>query len=148
MADNAALEYAGDITPHEAWTMLASTPKAQLVDVRTNAEWTFVGVPDLSSIGRETQLLQWQAYPSMSVDPDFADKARATLQKAGAESDTPVLFICRSGSRSRSAAIAATRAGYSHAYNVAGGFEGDLDEERHRGGRSGWKAAGLPWRQT
>ena len=148
MPENTARDYAGDISPHEAWTMLASTPKAQLVDVRTSAEWTFVGVPDLSSIGRETQLVQWQAYPSMSVDPDFATKTSAALKQTGAASDTPVLFICRSGARSRSAAIALTNAGYAHAYNVAGGFEGDLDDERHRGRRSGWKAAGLPWRQT
>jgi rhodanese-related sulfurtransferase len=66
----------------------------------------------------------------------------------GADKDAPVLFLCRSGARSRSAAIALTQAGYGRAYNVAGGFEGDLDGDRHRGHKNGWKAAGLPWKQT
>ena len=67
---------------------------------------------------------------------------------AGADKDAPVLFLCRSGARSRSAAIALTAAGFSRAYNIVGGFEGDLDGDRHRGQTNGWKAAGLPWKQS
>jgi rhodanese-related sulfurtransferase len=80
----------------------------------------------------------------MAVNPDFVGQAKAKL----ADADTPVLFLCRSGARSRSAAIAMTRAGFTHAYNIAGGFEGDMDQERHRGNRNGWKASGLPWKQS
>lgn len=128
--------------------MLAANPKAQLVDVRTNPEWSFVGVPDLSSLGRKAHLIEWQTYPSMAVNPQFTAVAAATLDDVAADPDTPVFFICRSGARSRNAAIAMTNTGYLHAYNIAGGFEGDLDQEGHRGRNGGWKAAGLPWRQT
>jgi rhodanese-related sulfurtransferase len=128
--------------------MLEANPNAQLIDVRTNAEWSFVGVADLSGIGRKTHLIEWQAYPSMTVNPQFVATTAATLAAAAAGHETPIFFLCRSGARSRSAAVAMTHAGYSHAYNIAGGFEGDLDEERHRGRRGGWKACGLPWRQT
>jgi rhodanese-related sulfurtransferase len=148
MKQGANSGYAGDLSAPEAWSALASDPLAQLVDVRTAAEWTFVGVPDISSAGRDVRLVEWQTYPSGDVDSDFVEKASAVLREAGAGFDTPVLFLCRSGARSRAAAMAMTRAGYSRAFNVAGGFEGDLDDARHRGVRTGWKASGLPWRQT
>jgi rhodanese-related sulfurtransferase len=140
--------YAGDVSVHDAWSAIAADAKAQIVDVRSAAEWAFVGVPDLSTADREIHLVEWQNYPSGSIDPDFAEKAGRVLRETGAGMDTPVFFLCRSGARSRAAATAMTKAGWSRAYNIAGGFEGDLDDERHRGGRSGWKAAGLPWRQT
>jgi rhodanese-related sulfurtransferase len=140
--------YAGDVSANEAWTMLAANPKAQLVDVRTNPEWTFVGIPDVSGIGRKAHLIEWQLYPSMTVNPQFVATTATALEEAGAGHETPIFFLCRSGARSRSAAVAMTRAGYTHAYNIAAGFEGDLDEERHRGRKGGWKVCGLPWRQT
>jgi rhodanese-related sulfurtransferase len=140
--------YAGDLAPEEAWSTLSTEAKAQIVDVRTAAEWSFVGVPDLSSLGREVHLQEWQTYPSGAVDPGFADKASQVLREAGANYETPVLFLCRSGARSRAAAIAMTKAGWLRAYNIVGGFEGDLDDKKHRGGRNGWKVAGLPWRQA
>ena len=85
--------------------------------------------------------------PSMKVAADFAPRLSEMLRERGVSASTPVLFLCRSGARSRAAAIALTQAGYAHAFNVAGGFEGDLDEEGHRGNRDGWKVANLPWRQ-
>jgi rhodanese-related sulfurtransferase len=141
-------EYAGDISTAEAWSLLESDPKAQLVDVRTAAEWTFVGLPDLSALGREVHLVEWQSFPEMTVNPQFADTVANEVRGAGASEETPLLFLCRSGARSRAAAIAMTRAGFGKAYNIAGGFEGDLDESRRRGKRNGWKAGGLPWRQS
>lgn len=141
-------DYAGDVSATEAWTILEHEPKAQLIDVRTAAEWSFVGFPDLAELGRETLLVEWQSFPAMTVNPDFATAAAAAVRKAGADQGTPLLFLCRSGARSRAAAIAMTAAGYAKAYNVAGGFEGDLDGERHRGRCNGWKASGLPWRQS
>jgi rhodanese-related sulfurtransferase len=141
-------EYAGDLSTAEAWALLEKEPKAQLIDVRTTAEWTFVGLPDLSGVGRETLCVEWQSYPDMAVNPQFANLVADRLTKAGVGKETPLLFLCRSGARSRAAAIAMTRAGYGKSYNVAGGFEGDLDEARHRGHRNGWKAQGLPWRQS
>ena len=144
-ASNPSTDYAGDLSADEAWTLLKGEPKAQLVDVRTQAEWNFVGLPDLSSVSRDVHLVEWQMFPTMQVNPAFV---AATEAAAGVSKDTPVLFLCRSGARSRSAAIALAQAGYTRAYNIAGGFEGDLDAERHRGGKNGWKAAGLPWKQT
>jgi rhodanese-related sulfurtransferase len=142
---NSPHDYAGDVTAAEAWDMLKSDPHAQLIDVRTTAEWSFVGRPDISGLGRETQLVEWQVFPTMRPNPAFvADATRA----AGAAKDAPVLFLCRSGARSRSAAIAMTAAGYTRAYNISGGFEGDLDGDAHRGKQNGWKASGLPWKQT
>ena len=141
---NPSQDYAGDLSPQEAWTLLQSDPKARLVDVRTSAEWNFVGITDLSTLGRDAALVEWQTLPAMQVNPDFVAQAA----KACRETEAPVLFLCRSGARSRSAAIAMTRAGYLKAYNIAGGFEGDLDPERHRGRKNGWKASGLPWKQT
>ena len=135
--------YAGDVTPQAAWEALANDPKASLVDVRTQPEWSFVGIPDLSPLGKKVVLASWQVYPTMAVDPDFAAKVKAEIgDKAG-----PVYFLCRSGARSRAAAIAMTEAGLGPCYNVSSGFEGDKDPRSHRGVTNGWKATGLAWVQ-
>ena len=128
--------------------MLISDPRTQLVDVRTQAEWNFVGLPDVSSLGRRVHCIEWQSFPTGAPNPDFVAEVSGALSSAGADKDTPVLFMCRSGARSRGAAMAMTRAGYSKAINIGDGFEGNLDAERHRGTKSGWKAAGLPWKQS
>lgn len=133
--------YAGDLSPREAWDLLTQEPQAVLVDVRTAPEWAFVGVPDLSPLRREAQLVAWQDYPAMARNPRFGEDL-AHLPK-----DAPILFLCRSGARSRAAAIATTAAGFTRCFNVAGGFEGDIDSDDHRG-VGGWKAVGLPWRQS
>lgn len=136
--------YAGDIDARQAWDLLAEQPSAVLIDVRTRPEWEFVGVPDLSSLGKTASFVPWKVYPEMVVNQTFVDDVAAVV----ASNDAPVLFICRSGQRSRDAAIAMTAAGYSRCYNVAGGFEGPMDPERHRGGVDGWKATQLPWVQS
>ena len=138
--------YAGDVAPEEAWRVLKSDSGAILVDVRTRPEWAFVGVADLSEAGKEPVLLEWQQFPTMSLNPGFVPDLAGALGAAG--KNTPVFFLCRSGVRSRSAAIAMAKAGFEACYNIIGGFEGELDAGRHRGGRSGWKAAGLPWVQS
>jgi rhodanese-related sulfurtransferase len=137
------MAYAGDLRPTEAWELLKAEPAAQLVDVRTQPEWTFVGIPDLDSIGKKPVLLAWQAYPAMQINPAFAEELRRVVSSP----EAPLLFICRSGARSRAAAETMTAAGYRRCYNVAEGFEGQVDVEGHRGRKAGWKAAGLPWHQ-
>jgi rhodanese-related sulfurtransferase len=134
--------YAGDVTPQQAWDLLQSDPTAVLVDVRTDAEWRFVGVPDLSSTGREPVLTQWVDVAGRPNPSFVADLAAAGLTPA-----RPVVFLCRSGARSIGAARAATAAGLGPAYNVLEGFEGALDAAAHRGS-DGWRAAGLPWKQS
>jgi rhodanese-related sulfurtransferase len=136
-------EYAGDISVEEAWQRLISDPRTQLVDVRTLAEWNFVGLPDLSALGRQVHCIEWQGFPTGVRNPGFVTEASQALE----DKDAPVLLLCRSGGRSRAAAIALTAAGFRQAFNIAGGFEGDTDAEGHRGARNGWKAANLPWRQ-
>ena len=138
----------GEVSPVEAWEMLKGDPKAQLVDVRTAAEWTFVGVPDLRPVGRQVLTIEWSAFPSMSRNAAFEEELGARLKAQGLTVDTPIVFICRSGARSMSAAQAMAARGFKRCFNLAGGFEGDLDGEKHRGGRNGWKHVGLPWTQT
>jgi rhodanese-related sulfurtransferase len=131
------LPYFGAIVPAEAQVLLDALPNAQLIDVRTRAEWDYVGrVP--GSI-----LIEWTTYPSGARNPVFLEQLRA----AAADPQAPVLFICRSGQRSDSAARAAVAAGYSMAFNVLEGFEGPKDSEGHRGTLGGWRKAGLPWVQ-
>ncbi len=135
--------YAGDVNPSDAWSILSEDPKAVLIDCRTQPEWTFVGVPDLGGLGKETLFVPWQVFPTMQQNPAFGDQIAA----AGVDKDATLLFLCRSGARSKAAAIAMTDLGFAHAYNVSEGFEGNLDENGHRGVAEGWKAAGLPWQQ-
>ena len=135
--------YAGDVTSAEAFEMLQGDDQAVLVDVRTLPEWQFVGVPDLRGIGKEPVFLSWQVYPQMALHPDFEQ----ALRDQGVGPDKKVLLLCRSGARSRSAAMALTAAGYGQAYNVSDGFEGPPDAGGQRGKVEGWKAAGLPWAQ-
>lgn len=132
-----------NVPPVKAWEALKSNPQAQLVDVRTDAEWNFVGLPDLADAGKQAVLISWQMYPSMQVNTQFADH----LQQAGFTPDHHIYFLCRSGQRSMAAAQAAREAGFANVFNVAEGFEGGVDAHGHRGVQAGWKAAGLPWRQ-
>ncbi|HVW72628.1 MAG TPA: rhodanese-like domain-containing protein [Rhizomicrobium sp.] len=143
MASPSSLDYAGDISATEAWDRLKSDPKAQLLDVRTVAEWNFVGLPDLSVLGRRVHCVEWQSFPSGNRNPGFVMEASQALDDPKA----PVMVLCRSGARSRAAAIALTQAGFAQAFNIAGGFEGETDAQGHRGHINGWKASDLPWRQ-
>lgn len=139
-------EYAGDVTAQQAWEALSENPSAVLVDVRTQVEWNLIGKPDLSPIDREPIYLQWVTM--QGPNPDFLDELRAALEAREVAADAPVFFMCQSGGRSKVAAIQCTELGYSACYNIAEGFEGDLDERKHRNSVSGWKVAGLPWTQS
>lgn len=132
--------YKGDVNPQEAFDALSGDENAVMIDVRTNAEWAFVGVPAVERL----LTLSWQQFPSMQVNEQFVNAVR----EAGIGEDAEVYCICRSGARSAAAATALTEAGFKSCYNVAEGFEGDLDGERHRGRKNGWKARGLPWIQS
>lgn len=137
------MPYAGDIPSQRAYALLAQEPDAVLVDVRTRPEWTYVGLPDLGPLGKKVVRVEWQRYPDGAPNPTFLDD----LAAAGVGPEQTVLFLCRSGVRSAAAAETASRAGFARAYNVSDGFEGPLDADGHRGA-SGWRASGLPWRQS
>jgi len=138
-ARQAALEnhtpYAGGISPLDAHELFLEGA-AVLVDVRTLEERKFVGhVPG-------TVHVAWQIGTALTKNPRFARELESKVGK-----DAVVLFLCRSGKRSAAAAEAATKAGFTHAYNVLEGFEGDLDNAQQRGSSGGWRHNGLPWVQ-
>ena len=132
--------YRGDIRPAEAFERLKKNASAVLIDVRTQPEWTFVGVPQVERLMR----VSWQVYPQMDVNANFAKD----VETMGLSKDTEILCLCRSGARSASAATALTNAGFTNCWNIAQGFEGDKNAEGRRGASNGWKAAGLPWAQS
>ena len=144
---NCAMDYAGDISPKQCWDMVTGGDGAVLIDVRTQPEWGYVGTPVLPE-GSASFGQQWQVYPQMAVDEGFAETLKQRLSDAGIGSDTPLCFLCRSGVRSLAAARVMAANGFTKSYNIAGGFEGDPDGEGHRGSVNGWKAEGLPWRQS
>jgi rhodanese-related sulfurtransferase len=132
-----------NVPPRRVWEALRTDPKAQLVDVRTEPEWAFVGVPDLAAAAKQAVLIPWQVYPTMARNEQFVDH----LRQAGFTQEHHIYFLCRSGQRSLAAAEAAQAAGFPRVYNVADGFEGSVDAAGHRGVTAGWKAQSLPWRQ-
>ena len=136
--------YAGDVTPQEAWSHLIADSGSMLVDVRTEAEWQFIGLPDMRSAKGKLATVSWKLYPHFALNNGFS----AQLKEAGATPDMALFFLCRSGGRSTDAAISMTAEGYTKCYNISGGFEGGQDAHGHRGTVEGWKAARLPWAQA
>ena len=131
------LPYAGALLPREAFELLRTARGSTLVDVRTQAEWYWVGrVPGAA-------MIEWTMYPGGARNPDFL----AQLQGLVPVTPAPLMFLCRSGHRSHHAAALATEAGYPNCYNVLQGFEGDRDAQGHRNSVNGWRVAGLPWEQ-
>ena len=138
------MSYTGDVTVEDVWKVLAQNEKAVLIDVRTQAEWAFVGTCDLSGINKASLLVSWQNFPHMEINAAFADM----ISGQGISKDSPLYFLCRSGVRSKAAASAMITAGYENCYNILEGFEGAPDGSGHRGTCGGWKASGLPWTQN
>jgi len=137
-----------DVPVEEVWARLEKDSRSVLIDVRTRAEWAFVGLPDLERIGKRVLTVEWQSSPENKIDAAFPERLGKVLDAAGAGKDDELFFICRSGGRSRMAAEAMADAGYRRCRNVADGFEGPLDTDRHRGQAAGWKSAGLAWVQS
>jgi rhodanese-related sulfurtransferase len=136
-AEALQLPYAGALLPSEAHALARQVPGAKLVDVRTRPEWVYVGhVPD-------SVLVEWVTYPNGERNPEFLEQLEAQVPKT----DSPVMFLCRSGGRSHHAAALATVSGYPNSYNILEGFEGDKNELGHRSSVGGWRVAGLPWTQ-
>ncbi len=131
------LPYEGALLPSEAYQIWKTAPGAKFVDVRTRAEWDWVGrIPGAVEI-------EWLTYPGSRSNPSFLAELEQQVDK-----EALVMFICRSGNRSHNAALLAMQAGYTECYNVLEGFEGDKDAQGHRNTKGGWRAAGLPWVQS
>lgn len=128
------LAYAGALTPQEAHALLQAIPEARLIDVRTRAEWHWVGrVPQALEI-------EWQSWPEGERNPHFLDTLQGLVPPG-----VPLLFLCRSGVRSHHAAVLASSHGFAACFNILEGFEGDKDSQGQRGTLGGWRRAGLPW---
>ena len=135
-------QFLGDVGPTQTWRDLQNRVETVLVDVRTRPEWAYVGGPDLASLGKPVAQVEWLVFPTMQHNPRFLKE----LQAHGVTPEQTVYLICRSGVRSRQAAEWLAAHGYT-TYNVADGFEGQLDANGHRG-VGGWRAEKLPWRQS
>lgn len=127
-----------NLAPQQAWAMLNGSNPAVLIDVRTAIEHSFVGHPP-GAIH-----IAWKEFPGMQLNPTFVDQ----VQHHVPDQSTPVLLLCRSGVRSVDAAKALEAVGYQHLVNIVEGFEGPLDDAKHRGNLGGWRFHGLPWEQS
>jgi len=128
-----------NLAPQEAYDLLQSTPNAVLIDCRTEIEHMYVGHP----VGSEH--VAWQEAPDWEIDPGFVAKVSRLVK---GDLTHTVVLICRSGNRSADAALALKAAGFTNVVNVLEGFEGQLDDNYHRGTKGGWRLHGLPWQQS
>lgn len=127
-----------NLSPKQSWAFLQNNSSAVIIDVRTSIEHSFVGhPPDVIHIA-------WKEFPEMLLNEKFIAQVEENVKNK----NNPVLLLCRSGQRSLSAAQALEDAGYQHLINIQEGFEGSLDNEKHRGNINGWKFHGLPWTQS
>lgn len=136
--------YAGEVLPREAYESLLFDPLAQLVDVRTEAEWKFSGTADLAAAHKDPLLCSWRFYPDFTFNTGFIPALSAQCPDRHA----PLFFLCKTGGRSFEAANAMAQQGYAFCFNITGGFEGEANAQGQRGKISGWKAEALPWRQA
>jgi rhodanese-related sulfurtransferase len=125
------------LRPAEAYELMQREERALLIDTRTEIEFFYVGHPT-GAIN-----IEWHMSPDFEINPNFAAEV---LREAG-DKDRPLLLICRSGKRTLDAGEALEAAGFNKVFNILEGFEGDLDENFHRGTLGGWRKAGLPWEQ-
>lgn len=132
------LPYAGAITPTEAYALVQDNPGVKVVDVRTDAERDWIGTVNVPE--QQHAEIQWSFYPSGKGNPEFVAQLSTVAGK-----DDVLLFLCRSGVRSRHAAKLATEHGFTQCFDILEGFEGDKDANGHRKSIGGWCQAGLPW---
>jgi rhodanese-related sulfurtransferase len=129
------LPYAGGLHPRSAWAVVQAGA-ARLVDVRSAEERKFVGqVPGSEHVA-------WATGTALTRNPRFVRELEAKFKK-----DEAILLLCRSGKRSALAAEAAAKAGFTRAFNVLEGFEGEIDANGQRGQTDGWRFHHLPWTQ-
>lgn len=135
-----------EISSQQAWEILEGDPQAVLLDVRTSMEYEYVGHP------LNAMHVPWMDAPDWNIDARFVDNVRdALVKRSGSDQDlesTVILAICRSGKRSQAAAEKLVSHGFNHLYNIEDGFEGDMDNKKHRNTINGWRVANLPWEQS
>lgn len=140
------------MTAKEANAAVSKKPQSVLfVDARSISEVMFVGGP--TSTDAIVPLLDlaspitWSA-PSSSLqmrpNQHFVKDVEQRLAHKGLKKSDQVIIICRSGSRSAKAVNALAQAGFTNAWSVTDGFEGDAGKDGERN-INGWKNARLPW---
>jgi len=127
-----------NLNPKQSWALLQENSAAVMVDVRTAIEHSFVGCPP-NAIN-----IAWKEFPAMQANEQFI----AQVEEKVTDKNAPVLLLCRSGVRSVAAANALEAAGFTRLINIVEGFEGALDDDKHRGNIDGWRFHGLPWQQS
>lgn len=127
-----------NLDPIQSWALLQNNQSAVLIDVRTAIEHSFVGHPPRAIH------VAWKEFPGMQLNNDFVGQ----VERQASDKTAPILLLCRSGQRSLDAAKALEAAGYQHLVNIVEGFEGPLDDNKHRGNLGGWRFHGLPWEQS
>lgn len=127
-----------NLDPKQAWALLQENPSAVLIDVRTAIEHGFVGHPP------KAIHIAWKEFPGMQLNTQFVEQ----VEQHAPDKNAPILLLCRSGVRSVEAAKALEAAGYRHLVNILEGFEGPIDEHKHRGNLGGWRFHDLPWEQS
>jgi rhodanese-related sulfurtransferase len=133
------------ISSKQAWDMIEQNPKTLLVDVRSHMEFLFIGHP-VGAIN-----VPWIDEPDWIINPNFVREVRQLIlggvSHDGSFEDVPIFLICRSGRRSLEAGRLLVEKGFNEVYNIADGFEGELDDHHHRSTLGGWRYEGLPWEQ-
>lgn len=138
---NSLPPYAGDVNANEAWEALKNIPEAELIDVRTEAEWNTIGTPDISTLNKAVIKCAWRLSPDMRMNTAF----ESTILAQVPDRSTPLYLLCKVGGRSMEAALALTAYGYTHCYNIVGGAEGKTPSGFSGPSLDGWKARNLPW---
>ena len=126
----------GHLSSPEAWTFLQEHPEAKLIDIRSSMEFLFIGHP------KGCIHIGWMEEPDWDINPNFVEDIKAVQ-----DDNSPIVMICRSGNRSEQAGDQLIEAGLENVYHISDGFEGDRDENNHRGTLNGWRFHGLPWEQ-
>ena len=106
-----------------AFEFLSKKVNAHLIDTRSDVEWKSTGIPDLSSINKETNLINWGPV----LDQNFFEQYKEFLLTSFNQKDS-LFFICRSGSRSLMAAKFAIEFGFKNCFNIYEGFHNENDQ--------------------
>ena len=127
------------LDPRQAYEFLHNHADALFIDCRSEMEYLFVGHP----VG--ALHVGWNDGPDWEVNPHFVGQVK---KLAGTDhAKRAIVLICRSGNRSQEAGETLERHGLKCVYNVAHGFEGELNEKHQRNALTGWRHEGLPWEQ-
>jgi rhodanese-related sulfurtransferase len=139
------------LTAQEASAFLAQNEDAVLIDIRTRAEVSFVGIAAEADKNIPYMVMDefWEfdadkGTYKMAVNSNFDREVAGFMQERGLSKESPIILMCRSGSRSARAADLLGQLGYTSVYSVVDGFEGDKDPNGVRS-VNGWKNSKLAW---